>query len=70
MEDTLWDSKSSSARNRISLVLILILLEDTLWATALSILQLSASSLNPYSIGRYSMRRFDINLNGDYNIVS
>ena len=38
-------------------VLILILMEDTLWATALSILQLSASSLNPYSNGRYSMGR-------------
>ena len=38
-------------------VLILILLEDTLWGILTSITETEMPSLNPYSIGRYSVSR-------------
>ena len=54
MEDTLWGIRKSADSKWVD-VLILILMEDTLWACMREILIQQELSLNPYSNGRYSM---------------
>ena len=57
LEDTLWGGCILHARESLCGVLILILLEDTLWEKVCSVWQTTSYSLNPYSIGRYSLSR-------------
>ena len=55
LEDTLW-GVWSWFWNWLCRVLILILLEDTLWVVKFSLFLRLRTCLNPYSIGRYSLR--------------
>ena len=54
MEDTLWENERQ-AEGKVCRVLILILMEDTLWEPVVCWLEVCFCSLNPYSNGRYSM---------------
>ena len=54
MEDTLWVC-AEKGLTEMPLVLILILMEDTLWVDLGQINAMLELGLNPYSNGRYSM---------------
>ena len=54
MEDTLWDYKSRK-RTHQGVVLILVLMEDTLWVEQEQELLQIEYGLNPCFNGRYSM---------------
>ena len=58
MENTLWDVNDASRKERgMGKVLILIIMENTLWGgTPFSRWQARSMCLNPYYNGKYSMR--------------
>ena len=61
LEDTLWGKRNGTCPLDKRRVLILILLEDTLWEVGDYRWLFANLCLNPYSIGRYSLRGIDFN---------
>ena len=68
MEDTLWDNYGKIRSNEHR-VLILILMEDTLWDMQPATTGKTALGLNPYSNGRYSMSLWNIKFHYIWNVL-